>query len=243
MHRRLFRRPSPAMAVALLALFMAMGGVGYSATGGSFILGQANTADAQSSLTANVAAKKALQLTNTNTAAGSSAAGFHVASGNAPFTVNSSAKVSNLNADELDGLDSGQLKTRGNGAAGGFVNVNGCGSGTLVEYAVTLARPAKIFGAGVSTYGRSNPGPERPTIQVQLLDGSSTVVATSGRVTVDATSGNPSLSVAGLLFTGSGALYTASPGAYTLRLWADNFGACTGFGQYQEPRLSHILVN
>jgi hypothetical protein len=230
------------MAVALLALFMAMGGVGYSATGGTFILGQANTAGDQSSLSAKAAGKRTLKLTNTASAAGSSAAGFNVASGNAPFTVNSSEKVSNLNADELDGLDSGQLKTRGNGASGSFVNVNGCGSGSIVEYAVTLARPAKIFGAGVTTYGRSNPGPERPTIRVQLVDGSGAVLADTGRVAVDATTGNPSLSVAGLLFAG-GTPFTAPTGTYTLRLWADNFGACTGFGQYQQPQLSHLVVN
>ena len=239
MHRRLFRRPSPALIVASLALFTAMGGAGYSATGGSFILGQANTATTRTSLSSN-AASATLNVVNTS---GRPAARFESDDGTAPFAVSNSTKVANLNTDELDGLDSGQLKTRGNGASGSFVNVDGCGSGMLVQYSVTLTRPAKIFGAGVSTYGRSNPGPERPTIQVQLLDGSGAVVAGSGRVSVDGTSGNPSLSVAGLLFAADGTLYTAAPGTYTLRLWADNFGACTGFGQYQQPRLSHIVVN
>ena len=96
----------------------------------------------------------------------------------------------------------------------------------------------------MSGYGRSNPGPERPTIQVQLLDAAGAVVAGSGRVNVDATTGNPSMSVAGLLFPpGGSAPYTAPAGTYTLRLWADNFGACTGFGQYQDVRLSHLIVN
>jgi hypothetical protein len=62
-------------------------------------------------------------------------------------------------------------------------------------------------------------------------------------VTVDATSGNPSLTMAGMLLAsgGSGA-YQVAPGDYTLRLWGDNFGACTGFGQYQQPQLSHLVL-
>jgi hypothetical protein len=38
------RKPSPAMIVALLSLFVALGGVGVAATGGNFILGQSNSA-------------------------------------------------------------------------------------------------------------------------------------------------------------------------------------------------------
>ena len=44
------RRPSPALVISLLALFVALGGVGVAATGGSFVLGQTNTADHTSSL-------------------------------------------------------------------------------------------------------------------------------------------------------------------------------------------------
>ena len=148
------------------------------------------------------------------------------------------------NADRLDGLDSNAFRVLGDGAGAGFVNIDGCGSGPLVSYAVHLARPTKLFGAATSTYGRSNPGPERPTMRIQLLDASNTVVAQTGRVSVDATSGNPSLTVDGLLFQPDGStVFTAVAGDYTLRLWADNFGACTGFGQYQQPQLSHLQVS
>ena len=57
----------------------------------------------------------------------------------------------------------------------------------------------------------------------------------------DATTGYPSLTVAGMLVAAGGA-YQVAPGDYTLRLWGDNFGACTGFGQYQEPQLSHLVL-
>jgi hypothetical protein len=91
--------------VGYVALFIALGGTTYAATGGNFILGKANSASSTTSLSAPVAGK-GLQVTNTSTHAGASALGLNVASGHAPFTVNSGAKVANLNADKLDGVDS-----------------------------------------------------------------------------------------------------------------------------------------
>jgi hypothetical protein len=101
------RKPAPAMIVALLSLFVALGGVGVAATGGNFILGQSNSADKATLLSAPVVGGKALQLTNSEATNGASTAlGLTVASGHAPFTVNSKAKVANLNADLLDDRDS-----------------------------------------------------------------------------------------------------------------------------------------
>lgn len=45
-------------------------------------------------------------MSNTSTTTAATALGLNVASGHAPFTVNSGTKVANLNADSLDGLDS-----------------------------------------------------------------------------------------------------------------------------------------
>jgi hypothetical protein len=102
------RRPSHGTVVAYLGLFVALGGTTYAATGGNFILGQPNSASSTTSLSAPVAGK-ALQLSNTNTAAGATALGLNVASGHSPFTVNSGTKVANLNADRLDDKDSSQF--------------------------------------------------------------------------------------------------------------------------------------
>jgi hypothetical protein len=99
-------RPTHATVVAYVALFVALGGTTYAATGGNFILGQSNSAGNTTSLSAPIAGKKALQVTNTSTGAGATALGLNVASGHPPFTVNSGAKVANLNADKLDGIDS-----------------------------------------------------------------------------------------------------------------------------------------
>jgi hypothetical protein len=90
--------------VTILA-FVVLGGVSYAATGGNFILGNANTASSKSTLSAPIA-DKALQVTNTSTGVGATALGLSVASGHTPFTINSGAKVANLNADKLDNKDS-----------------------------------------------------------------------------------------------------------------------------------------
>lgn len=145
------------------------------------------------------------------------------------------------NAKRLDGLAGSAYRVPGKGLRGATTNITSCGAGVVVSYALPLSRPARIFAAADSTYGRSNPGPERPTIRIQLLDSSSTVVAQTGRVAADGSTGNPTLSIAGVLLTPDGTgPYTATPGSYTLRVWGDNFGSCTGFGQYQDPSLTHL---
>src|SRR5438876_421799 len=98
------RRFSPSMLLSAAALFAALGGAGYAATGGNFILGQANTADQPTTLTSSATTGPALALASTST---KPAASFIVKNNKvAPFTVNSPARVSKLNADLLDGVDS-----------------------------------------------------------------------------------------------------------------------------------------
>jgi hypothetical protein len=78
-----FYRPSPAMIVALIALFVALGGAGMAATGGNFILGEANSADQSTLLNVSTlpdagtcpAPCNALKVTDTSTAANASGLG------------------------------------------------------------------------------------------------------------------------------------------------------------------------
>jgi hypothetical protein len=117
--------------VTILA-FIVLGGMSYAATGGNFILGQANTASSTTSLTrtgANTA--KGLQVTNTSTGAGATALGLSVASGHAPFTVNSGTKVTNLNADKLDGINSTGFLSSGSVKKLSFEAATGSGEPTL----------------------------------------------------------------------------------------------------------------
>jgi hypothetical protein len=104
MRQRLRPHLTYANVMATMAVFLVLGGGAYAATGDNLILGQSNSASSRTSLSAPIS-DRALQLTNTNTGAGATALGLNVASGHAPFTVNSGTKVPNLNADKLDGID------------------------------------------------------------------------------------------------------------------------------------------
>ncbi len=84
------RRPSPATAVALVALFISLSGTAYAATGGDFLLGKANKASAVTSLSNKKGT--ALSLSSSSSAP--------------PLTVGNSVQVPNLNASELDGKTS-----------------------------------------------------------------------------------------------------------------------------------------
>jgi len=104
-------RPSPALVISLVALFVALGGTTYAATGGNFILGHGNKATSQSGLTSNNAGKT-LNLTQQSTNAAATALSLNVPAGLPPMTVNSGMKVVNLNADMVDGIDSTGLATK-----------------------------------------------------------------------------------------------------------------------------------
>lgn len=94
------------MAVALLAVFLAVGGRSAYAAGANFLLNTTNTSTAQTTLNGSAVHGPALQLTNTSKNTNATALALDVNAANPPFTVNSSKKVAKLNADRLDGIDS-----------------------------------------------------------------------------------------------------------------------------------------
>src|SRR5215210_2584243 len=126
----MLRRISPSMAVSLLALFIALGGAGYAATGGNFILGTPNTATSATELTASGATTlKGLKVTNTNTAAGATALELNTPAGHAPLKVTRSAKVALLNVDFLDSLDSTAFLRKGLAQTGDAIYGDNTGTG------------------------------------------------------------------------------------------------------------------
>lgn len=172
-------RPSPAMIVALVALFVALGGAGMAATGGNFILGQSNSADQPTSLnvatlpdaatcpapcsalkvfdSSTAANAGGLQVINKSTAipavqaastGGVPALKLSVTGGAAPFTVSSATKVTNLNADFLDGLDSGGFQRPLTGTCGTGSAIGSIGAGGTVTCNNESVRPG--FTGGVS---------------------------------------------------------------------------------------------
>ena len=81
------KRPAHATVIAYLALFFALGGTAYAATGGTFLLGRSNAATSPTTLTNSAGTPLAL----------------NAKAGYAPLGVNSTTKVGRLNSDLLDG--------------------------------------------------------------------------------------------------------------------------------------------
>jgi hypothetical protein len=91
----------------MLGLIFGVATSAFGANGGNFILGSLNnTATAITKLTGTVGGGPALQVSNPSTATGSTALDLQVATGKAPMKVNRTTKVTNLNADLIDGKDS-----------------------------------------------------------------------------------------------------------------------------------------
>lgn len=134
-------RSTAALAVALVALFCAMGGPAAAVTGGNFILGKTNTADHQTALTSNAPGSPALGLQNTATTTGSVPLKLTTSPGIAPFQTNSATKVNHLNADLLDGLDSTAYQKLVTGTCSGASAISAIhGNGT-----VDCAGPSKLL--------------------------------------------------------------------------------------------------
>ena len=79
--------------------------------GGVLNLGRFNGVNAQTTIGGSTAGKQ-LNVVNTKNAAGSTGIGITVHAGKPPLVVNSSTKVTHLNADQLDGLHSSAFQLR-----------------------------------------------------------------------------------------------------------------------------------
>ncbi|HEX8102788.1 MAG TPA: hypothetical protein VF533_09260 [Solirubrobacteraceae bacterium] len=159
MSHRIRRHLTPSMGVALLALFVALSGVGIAATGGTFILGSSNSATSTSTLAAPVGGKAALQVTNTSTTAGSVPLALTAAAYHPPLVVNTIAKVKNLNVDLLDGFDSAAFLRKGVqasaavGGGGGVVDARNTGSANGVRGVTTSGEASGVYGENTSDTG------------------------------------------------------------------------------------------
>jgi hypothetical protein len=90
----------------ILALTVGLASTALAGTGvgARFQLGQTNTVNAVTKLVGSVAGPS-LQIDNNSTNAAATALDLQVEAGKAPMKVNSGTKVTNLNADEVDGVD------------------------------------------------------------------------------------------------------------------------------------------
>jgi len=134
--KALTRHLTYANVAATLALFLALGGTAYAATGGNFILGRSNSASSTTSLTSS---------SNTATLA------LYPKAGYAPLYSASTKVAQNLNADLLDGHSSTYF-AYGSGQTGQILAFDG-DDGTSDGFA-SAACPSgsKMTGGGGVTF-------------------------------------------------------------------------------------------
>jgi hypothetical protein len=171
LRRALFsRRKFTVLAVAAaLTLGTASAAFAGSGIGGVFNLGKTNTVNAITKLTGSVAGSS-LQIINNSTNAAATALDLQVATGKPPLKVNSTTKVANLNADSLDGQDSGA-----------FANSTHTHSGEQID-------------SGTVEADRIEDGPGS-NLDADKLDGLNSTDLTVGMATVSGFGNNPTTTI------------------------------------------------
>jgi hypothetical protein len=173
-------RPSPATAISIVALLVALSGSAYAATGGNFILGGANTASKVSSL----ANKKGTALSLSSMA------------GTPSLTVNSAVQVPNLNASLLGGSPSSSFVMGGGTMVSGTQTVTSGNKANIVstpDNSFTLQGECDPFGknSGAAILVVNN---SQQSLQVDiLLDTYGNNFISGGALTIPAGSGSAML--------------------------------------------------
>jgi hypothetical protein len=129
--------------IAYLALFIALGGTAYAATGGTFLLGRSNQANATSSLK-NTGSGAALKLTTGKATT-------------PPLAVSNGTKITHLNADELDGLSSAAFQRKFTAISANITSPNTSQLGTVGPWSMSLKCNAAGF-ARITITGPGNAG-------------------------------------------------------------------------------------
>ena len=138
----------------------------------------------------------------------------------------------------------------GGSSAGSLSNatINNCSDSPAGTQTITVAAPSKIFATGRGAYSRDGMNLASGLLSLQLEDGGSIVVATSG-IGLGTNFGPDAMripiavsDIMQIPFPGSGD-YIAAPGTYTLRLIVrGSDGNCSGTGSLWFPGMSFMLV-
>jgi hypothetical protein len=157
------RKPSAALVISCISLFVALSGVGIAADGGNFILGHSNSAASTSILTSGVNGRT-LQLSNSSSGNVATALGLFVKSGRPPFTVNSATRVTNLNASLLGGRHASDLVRTANGLQASSISTSGTASNVAAKVTINAPGPGYVLvtsniqetlNAGAPAYARA----------------------------------------------------------------------------------------
>ncbi len=134
---RVGRVTALALGVAvMLAMVVGVASAAFGANGDSWRLGRGNIATAITALGGTLGVNgPMLRLINNNAGTDDTALDLRVQAGESPMTVNSSTRVTNLNADQLDGQDSSQFVPTSTNAFlrnSTYRNESAVGAGTLL---------------------------------------------------------------------------------------------------------------
>jgi hypothetical protein len=141
--------------------------------------------------------------------------------------------------------------TFGETASSGGGTVAGCGPSTVLSQSVTVTRPSRIFASAGGAWARDSTNLNTGTVVVALLQGGTVVARSAQGFATDFTAGTHriSVSVSAVLYAGTSSFpptptaYVAQPGTYELRLEggaAD--GSCTGNSTLWRPYLTYTLL-
>ena len=159
----------------ILALLFGVASVAFAGNGDAWRLGRNNVATAITALGGAVGVNGPMvRLTNNNAGTDDTALNLNVQSGEAPMTVNSLAgTATNLSADKLDGIDSGQFATRlhalikgsdgslvrGNGVTGQFKTASPSAGGYEVLFNRDVTTCVYVATLASESSGRGGDGP------------------------------------------------------------------------------------
>jgi hypothetical protein len=160
----------------MLALTVGVAGAALAANGGSFILGQNNVATAITKLAGSAGVPgPSLRIDNNSADVAATALDLQVEAGKPPMTVNSDAKVANLNADKLDGKGADELGVNGLITA---ANTGVSNSDSPKSITVTCPAGKVAVGTGFAINGGST-GAEADVVMDDVFVSSPTQVTVS----------------------------------------------------------------
>lgn len=149
-----------------------------------------------------------------------------------------------VNANRLDGLDSGELRVQIDGETADTNPIlNSCGESEVFTYPLTVTEDVHVLATGWSGLHVSA-DTLTPSIHVRLVDDAEEVVAQSNRDSWSGKGGD-TLHISELLFDEeTDEPYVAAPGSYSLKVFGRNNGLCepSTYVQYQDVRLTHLLL-
>jgi hypothetical protein len=140
----------------------------------------------------------------------------------------------------------------GSAALNNGVTQTGCDQTTAIEYPITITEPTRISVSGMASFQRLGADDNIGLLYAWLRDSTTAIVAATQIARANPASANDldevPMTFSSLLFAG-GAFptapaqpFVAAPGAYTLQLQVDNTGICVGSARYSNIAMTHILL-